>query len=190
MRILLTTSLSRLAFLSTVLLGLGAAPAFGQESDGAKSLVLEEIVVTAQKRDQSLQDIAAAVTNLSCDELDVLNIVDAFDLSDKVPGLVMNNVQGYRRTISMRGIGNELPDNAATKPGVAYHIDGVFMSNDFALFQDLAYQDSDYEYLYELSLDGIEDSPVGVEHGISNLHFDEWFIPFDNAQTPVHPYCD
>lgn len=137
MRILLTTSLSRLAFLSTVLLGLGAAPAFGQESDGAKSLVLEEIVVTAQKREQSLQDIAAAVTNLSGDELDVLNIVDAFDLSDKVPGLVMNNVQGYRRTISMRGIGNELPDNAATKPGVAYHIDGVFMSNDFALFQDL-----------------------------------------------------
>lgn len=61
---------------------------------------------------------------------------------------------------------------------------------DFELFKDLAYQDSDYEYLYELSLDGIEDSPVGVEHGIANLHFDEWFMPFDNAQTPVHPYCE
>ena len=134
---LLPTTLSRLAFLSTVLLGFGAAPAFGQESDRASSLVLEEIVVTAQKREQSLQDIAAAVTNLSGDDLDVLNVTDAFDLSDKVPGLVLNNVQGYRRTISIRGIGNELPDNAATKPGVAYHIDGVFMSNDFALFQDL-----------------------------------------------------
>ena len=70
------------------------------------------------------------------------------------------------------------------------HLESEGVSPDFALFQDLAYQDSDYEYLYELSLDGIEDSPVGVEHGISNLHFDEWFIPFDNAQTPVHPYCD
>ena len=99
--------------------------------------VLEEIVVTAQKRDQSLQDIAAAVTNLSGDSLDVLNISDPFDLSDKVPGLVLTNVQGYRRTVAIRGVGNELPDNAATKPGVAYHIDGVFMSNDFALFQDM-----------------------------------------------------
>jgi len=100
-------------------------------------LALEEVIVTAQKREQSLQDVASAVTNLSGDDFDVLNISDPFDMSDKVPGLVVTNVQGYRRTIAIRGIGNELPDNAATKPGVAYHIDGVFMSNDFALFQDL-----------------------------------------------------
>ena len=137
MRHLLKNFLSTLTILSTALVGLGAGSAFGQDSDGGNSLVLEEIIVTAQKREQSMQDIAAAVTNLSGDVLEVLNITDAFDLSDKVPGLVMNNVQGYRRTISMRGIGNELPDNAATKPGVAYHIDGIFMSNDFALFQDL-----------------------------------------------------
>ncbi len=98
---------------------------------------IDEILVTTQKREQNLQDVAAAVTNISGTDFDVLNISDAFDLSDQVPGLVVNNVQGYRRTIDIRGIGNELPDNAATKPAVAYHVNGVFMSNDFALFQDL-----------------------------------------------------
>ncbi|MEQ9393841.1 TonB-dependent receptor [Haliea sp.] len=103
----------------------------------SQSPALEEVVVTAQKREQRLQDIAAAVSTLAGEDFDVLNISNPFDFSDQIPGLVANNVQGYRRTFSIRGIGNELPDNAATKPGVAYHVDGVFMSNDFALFQDL-----------------------------------------------------
>lgn len=115
---------------------LGLICGFGTAS-AQSELALEEVIVTAQKREQSLQDVASAVTNLNGEDFDVLNISDPFDMSDKVPGLVLTNVQGYRRTIAIRGIGNELPDNAATKPGVAYHVDGVFMSNDFALFQDL-----------------------------------------------------
>ena len=103
----------------------------------AQRPVLEETIVVAQKREQSLQDVAAAVSTLQGEDFDVLNIDDPFDFSDRVPGLVANEVQGYRRTFAIRGIGNEVPDNAATKPGVAYHIDGIFMSNDFALFQDL-----------------------------------------------------
>lgn len=97
----------------------------------------DRILVTVQKREQDLQDVPAAVTHLSGDDFSVLNISNPFDFSEQIPGLVATNVQGYRRTFAIRGIGNELPDNAATKPGVAYHIDGVFMSNDFALFQDL-----------------------------------------------------
>lgn len=98
---------------------------------------IEQITVTAQKREQSLQDVSAAVSHISGEDFSVRNIVDPFDFSEQVPGLVATNVQGYRRTFAIRGIGNEVPDNAATKPGVAYHVDGVFMSNDFALFQDL-----------------------------------------------------
>lgn len=103
----------------------------------AQQTMLEEITVYAQKREQSLQDVAASVATISGDDFDVLNIDNPFDFSERIPGLVATEVQGYRRTFAIRGIGNEVPDNAATKPGVAYHIDGVFMSNDFALFQDL-----------------------------------------------------
>lgn len=119
-----------------LLCGTITGPVFGEER-AVRTTAIEEIVVTAQKREQRLQDVAAAVSSLSGDDFDVLNISNPFDFSEQVPGLVATNVQGYRRTFAIRGIGNELPDNAATKPGVAYHIDGIFMSNDFALFQDL-----------------------------------------------------
>ena len=60
---------------------------------------------------------------------------------------------------------------------------------DFGDFEDMIYQDMDFEYLYDMKVDGIEDSEVGVEIGIGNLHFSEWFKPFDNASMPVHPLC-
>ncbi len=60
---------------------------------------------------------------------------------------------------------------------------------DFDAFEDAIYQDCDFEYLYEPEADGIEDSEIGAELGIGNLHFSEWFKPFINASMPVHPYC-
>ena len=60
---------------------------------------------------------------------------------------------------------------------------------DFDLFEDEIYQDVDFEYLYDPEVDGIEDSEVGAEMKIVNLHFSDWFKPFDNASMPVHPLC-
>ncbi len=99
-----------------------ASPAYADEVDSAN--VEKEIVVTAQKREQSIQDIPAAVSTLSGDDFNTLNISNPFDFSEQIPGLVATNIQGYRRTFAIRGIGNEVPDNAATKPAVAYHVDG------------------------------------------------------------------
>lgn len=116
--------------LSAAIAGI-SLPSFAEEK------VYEEIIVTAQKHSQNLQDVASAVTALKGDQLDVMNISDPFDMSDKVPGVVFSTVQGYRRTVSIRGVGNEIPDNAGTKPAVAFHIDGVFMANDYALNADM-----------------------------------------------------
>lgn len=98
---------------------------------------IETIIVTAQRTSKNLQEMADAITVLAGDELNKLNIANIFDLSDQVPGLVVSNVQGYRPTITIRGVGNEIPDNAGTKPAVAFHIDGIFMTNDYALWADL-----------------------------------------------------
>lgn len=98
---------------------------------------IETIIVTAQRTSKNLQEMADAITVIAGDELDKLNIANLFDLSDQVPGLVVSSVQGYRPTISIRGVGNEIPDNAGTKPAVAFHIDGIFMTNDYALWADL-----------------------------------------------------
>jgi len=132
---LFQNTLQKILFSTTALALIPMPMAYGEET--STDTQIDEIIVTAQKREQSLQDIVGAVSAIKGDDFDVLNISDAFDLSDKVPGVVFTNVQGYRRTIAIRGVGNEVPDNAATKPGVAYHVDGVFMSNDYALFEDL-----------------------------------------------------
>ena len=60
---------------------------------------------------------------------------------------------------------------------------------DFGLFEDEAFQDADHEFLFMPEADGIEDSPEGARLGVGNLRFDEWFTPFLNASTQVHPYC-
>ena len=63
------------------------------------------------------------------------------------------------------------------------------ISADFSEFEDKAFQDDmDIMILYDMSLDGIEDSPVDEEMAFGNLQFDKWFEPFLNASTPVHPY--
>ena len=46
----------------------------------------------------------------------------------------------------------------------------------------------DINILYDMSLDGIEDTTVGDNMAFANLEFDQWFEPFLNASTPVHPY--
>lgn len=98
---------------------------------------IEKIVVTAHKSDKSMQDLATSISVLNGDNLTRDNINNVFNMSDKIPSFVVSSVQGYRPTISIRGVGNEIPDNAGTKQAVAYHVDGVFMVNDYALLADL-----------------------------------------------------
>ncbi|MBH0093683.1 TonB-dependent receptor [Pseudoalteromonas sp. SCQQ13] len=98
---------------------------------------IERIIVSAQRTAKDLRDIPDAISVIGGDELDKLNVANMFDLSDQVPGLVVSSVQGYRPSITIRGVGNEIPDNAGTKPAVAFHIDGIFMTNDYALWSDL-----------------------------------------------------
>ena len=47
----------------------------------------------------------------------------------------------------------------------------------------------DINILYDMSLDGIEDTSVGDNMAFANLQFDKWFEPFLNASSPVHPYA-
>ena len=60
----------------------------------------------------------------------------------------------------------------------------------FGEFEDELYEDLDHEYLYDPKFDGIEDSHVGAAHGIGHLRFEEWFKPFRDTGTAVHPYCE
>ena len=98
--------------------------------------VFEEIIVTAEKRDESLQTISQAVTAITESEIDDKNITSFVDLTSIVPGVTVAKNEGYKTVISIRGVGNETNQNAIAAPSVAYHMDGVFIASPFSLQTD------------------------------------------------------
>ena len=108
------------------LTGLFAGPAAAQEP-----AVLEEIVVTAQKREEALQDVPISVATMSGDRYDVLfsGSEDILALSGRVPGLYAESSNGRAAPrFYVRGLGNVDFDLAASQP-VSIIMDEVVMEN-------------------------------------------------------------
>jgi len=90
--------------LASTLLTLPVAVAQSDRSNTAGPL--EEVIVSAQKRDQNMQDVGVAVTSFSESELKDLRIMRPEDLSSQTPGLDIKNSLGAVNPIfTIRGIG-------------------------------------------------------------------------------------
>ena len=100
----------------TVALGF-QVPAFAQAS-------LEEVIVTAQRTEQSLQDVPIAVTALSADDLEGRQVVTFSDLQLNVPSLQFGQGQYANSSISLRGIG-ALAVGQSYDGSVGYHLNEV-----------------------------------------------------------------
>lgn len=90
---------------------------------------LEEVVVTAQRRSEHLQDVPISITALSGSALEKAEVHSLQDLSAKVPGFVSTNTVGYgSATLSIRGVGgsNGGGNFFADEP-VATYINGVYV---------------------------------------------------------------
>lgn len=85
---------------------------------------LEEVVVTAQKRAENLQDTAIAITAISASTLDDLNISSAEDYEILVPSL---SVRTSPSRLFLRGIGR-VTNSLGTEPGVAVYLDQIYTS--------------------------------------------------------------
>jgi len=70
------------------------------------SKILEEIVVTAQKRQENLQDIPISVTALSGEQIEALGMTDFTDITQQIPGLQLSawspNLTTFRITLKRR----------------------------------------------------------------------------------------
>ena len=102
----------------------------------SNELVIDEVIVTAEKRVESLQDVSKAVTALSSDEIERKNIVDFVGLSAIAPGVTVAKNEGYKTIVSIRGVGDETNQNAIAAPSVALHMDGIFIASKFSLRTD------------------------------------------------------
>ncbi len=118
---------------STILLALGAVPAAaGQEQPAvADDSALREIVVTAQRRQDSVQSIPVAVTALDQRTLDAATVEDLRDFGGRVPSLVVDNVAAgpSAAAISIRGISFEDIEKSFD-PAVGVVVDGVFIGTN------------------------------------------------------------
>lgn len=92
----------------------------------AQAPALEEVVVIARKREESLQETPVAVTAMSADELREANIRDLGDLTRVVPGLDTRTGDKYA-AFSIRGIGSRGGKSVATDPAVGVYVDGIFI---------------------------------------------------------------
>ncbi|MDQ3511003.1 MAG: TonB-dependent receptor [Pseudomonadota bacterium] len=98
---------------------------------------LSAIVVTAQKREEALQDVPVSVTALGEQLLQDTGVRDVKDLQILVPGLTVTSTQSdAQTTIRIRGIGT-VGDNAGLESSVGVVIDGVYRPRNGVGFGDL-----------------------------------------------------
>jgi iron complex outermembrane receptor protein len=110
----------------------------GNLADAANAPGLEEIIVSADRRNVDLERAPVAITAVSAEELDASNVTQLADLNGLVPGLTIAKSSGFERIVTIRGIGSETPENAyTTQPGVSFHIDGVYVGNSISLDESL-----------------------------------------------------
>ena len=128
-----------LASVATVALCGISKPAFAQNEVAAESGTgLEEIVVTAQRREESLQRAAIAVSAVTGNTLTQQSITQATDISRLVPALQIAPASALTQ-IYLRGVGT-FGANAFAEQGVAFNLDGIYLSRPAApaaLFYDL-----------------------------------------------------
>ncbi|MBP7340623.1 TonB-dependent receptor, partial [Niveispirillum sp.] len=110
--------------------GLYAIPAIAQQA--AAPIVLEEIIVTAERRSTNLQDTPIAITALTAEDLREKGVVDLKGVADATPNFQMTtsgNGSGGSNfaQLFIRGVGQ--PDFIITKdPAVGIYIDGVYLA--------------------------------------------------------------
>lgn len=110
---------------TSVLMAMGAShSAISQEQSQAR--VVEEVLVTATKRETSLQDTPLAISAISGETLVEKDIVDLRDLRGSIPNLQFVTNQGHATPlVFLRGLGT-LDQTEAGDQGIAFYVDGVY----------------------------------------------------------------
>jgi iron complex outermembrane receptor protein len=146
------------AWFATVFGCCAAAGAFsptwaqGESAQGGATQ-LEEIVVTAEKREEDLEKTSVAVTAITSDNLQALGVTSAMDLTQVVPNLTVSQY-GNGANVAIRGIVSQ-NQTVAGDPAVAYSVDGV----------DLVRNHSALEGMYDIDRVEVLRGPQGTLYG-------------------------
>ena len=114
--------------LALLLIGLSGTSANAEQTDAAARGPLDEIIVTAQKRSQLLQDIPAAVSAIGRQTFVVRGITTLADVQNLVPSVRLQK-ESASTEIYIRGVGSTL-DLPMIEPPNAYNINGVYVPRE------------------------------------------------------------
>ena len=121
---------------SIALVGFAGGAVAAEADAGAQDEVAEgEIIVTAQRRSESLQKVPIAISAFSAEDIASRNITDLSQLRGAVPGLAISDFAGLNATnlIAIRGVaGQPLPIGAGQ--ATAVYLDGVYLARPDAAF--------------------------------------------------------
>ncbi len=127
---------------SIAAIGLAATNAHAQEAgDAMDSSLLEEVVVTARRREESLQDTPVSITAFSGEALERLHIDRLNGIGSFTPNLTFDNGTTFSganssASVFIRGIG-QVDFTLTTEPGVGIYLDGVYLSQTIGSVLDL-----------------------------------------------------
>ena len=122
---------SALAFVSQL------TPVFAQDTgSSASEFVLEEVLVTARRRAENLQDVPMAIQAISAETLQSAGIRDLREITNRIPGVTFSLASAVDAEIFIRGIGTDIEGAAADSP-IGIFVDGVYMSRNTGAFVDL-----------------------------------------------------
>ncbi|MYE81724.1 MAG: TonB-dependent receptor, partial [Gammaproteobacteria bacterium] len=106
------------------------------EDDGAN--VVEEVIVTATKREESIQDVPVAVSAFTGEDLTARGVEDLYGLAEVAPSIAVygSNSTSNGGTLRIRGVGTT-GNNPGLEAAVGTFIDGIYRSRAGLAFNDL-----------------------------------------------------
>ena len=132
-------ALSPGVWLALLLLPVVSPQVQAQSESEAESGALEEVIVTARKREESLRDTPISITAFAGSALEEANMVDLRDIGKYTPGMSFTSYgmgSNEAGAIFLRGIGQS-DHMVTTDPGVGLYIDGVYVGRNQGAALDL-----------------------------------------------------
>ena len=127
------------AICAAALISFPYPPLKAQGADAEAQGVIEEVIVTARKRQESLQETPISITAFSRIDLEEANMIDLRDIGKFTPGMSFTSYgmgSAEAGAIFLRGIGQS-DHMVTTDPGVGLYIDGVYVGRNQGAALDL-----------------------------------------------------
>jgi iron complex outermembrane receptor protein len=120
-------------------LGTSLAPVAAQAQDaGARNGGVEEVIVTARRREESLHDVPVSITAFSGAQLERVGMQDLVEIAKTTPNVTLEVSRGTNSTLTafIRGVGQQDPV-AGFESGVGIYIDDVYLNRPQAAVLDI-----------------------------------------------------